>query len=82
MFYEVQLTDVVRIPPTELKGDIKDMIERTLVNTYIGTGSKDYGIIVTIKSIDEISEGIMIFEDGGVYYKVKFTVISYIPLSI
>ncbi|MGC9133129.1 MAG: DNA-directed RNA polymerase [Nanopusillaceae archaeon] len=80
MFYEIQLTDVVRIPPTELKGDVKDMIEKTLVNTYIGTSSKDYGIIVTIKSVDEISDGIMIFEDGGVYYKVKFTVISYIPL--
>ena len=80
MFYEIQLSDIVRIPPNELKGEVKDMIEKTLINNYIGSSSKDYGIIVTIKSIDEISEGIMIFEDGGVYYRVKFTVISYIPL--
>ncbi|BFI73215.1 DNA-directed RNA polymerase subunit E [Nanoarchaeota archaeon] len=80
MFYEIQLSDIVRIPPNELKGDIKEMIEKTLVNNYVGSASKDYGIIVTIKSIEEISEGIMIFGDGGVYYRVKFTVISYIPI--
>ncbi|MGC9079309.1 MAG: DNA-directed RNA polymerase [Nanopusillaceae archaeon] len=80
MFYEVQITDVIRIPPEKIKENVEEMIEDVLVNAYIGSAGKDYGIIVTIKSIDEISEGVMIFEDGGIYYKVKFTAISYIPL--
>ncbi|BBL45795.1 DNA-directed RNA polymerase subunit E' [Nanobdella aerobiophila] len=80
MFYEIQLNDVVRIPPSDIQEDVSEMIEKALINSYIGNVSKDYGIIVTIKSIDNISEGILISEDGGIYYRVKFTVISYIPM--
>jgi len=80
MFYEVQIYDVVRVPPNEITDNANEMIERILLNNYVGMGGKEYGIIVTIKSIDEISDGIMVFEDGGIYYKVKFTAISYLPI--
>ncbi len=80
MFYEVELRDIVRVPPTELKGDIKKMIEEILKTSFIGNVGKEYGMIITINEIKEISEGIVIPEDGGVYYKVTFKAITFVPL--
>jgi len=34
MFYEVQIYDVVRVPPNEITDNVKEMIEKILLNNY------------------------------------------------
>jgi len=79
MFYEVVLEDVVRVPPDMLKGSKEEIIYNILRLSYIGLTRKDLGMIVTIKSIESISEGMLVPEDGGVYYKVRFTAYVFRP---
>jgi DNA-directed RNA polymerase subunit E' len=79
MFYEVEIEDVVRVPPDLLKSSKEETVYNILRLSYIGMTRKDLGIIVTIKDIKEISEGMVIPEDGGVYYRVKFTAYTFKP---
>lgn len=79
MFYKVLIEDIVRVPPEELNGEIKDIIEKILSASHIGYIIKNTGMIVSLSEIKEISEGMVIPEDGGVYYKVKFYAIMYNP---
>jgi len=79
MFYEVELEDVVRVPPDMLKGSKEEVVYNILRLSYLGMTRKDFGMIVTIKDIKSISEGMLVPEDGGVYYKVRFTAYVFRP---
>lgn len=79
MFYEVEIEDIVRIPPNMLKENEVKTIEEVLRKVYIGTNSKTIGTIISVVEILSVGEGIVIPEDGGVYYKVRFKVISFYP---
>lgn len=79
MFYEVEIEDVVRVPPDMLKGNKEETVYNILRLSYIGMIRKELGMIVSIKDIKEVSEGMVIPEDGGVYYRVKFVAYVYRP---
>ncbi len=79
MFYEIEIEDVIRIPPEMLKYETKKAVFETLRMIYPGMIKKDAGLIVGIKEVKEIGEGMIVPEDGGVYYKVKFSAISFKP---
>jgi len=79
MFYEVTAEDIIRVPPNMIRKDKKETIYNILRSSYIGIVRKDLGIIVTIKDVDEIGEGKIVPEDGGIYYNVKFRAIVYRP---
>lgn len=79
MFYEVKIEDFIRIPPKEIGEDEIKAIKNALISSYIGIIKKDIGMIIAIKDIEEISEGAVVPEDGGIYYKVKFTAYTYKP---
>ncbi|MEM1684628.1 MAG: DNA-directed RNA polymerase [Nanopusillaceae archaeon] len=79
MFYEVKIEDVIRIPPRELGENETEDIKNILISSYIGLVRKDIGIIVAIKDIEKVDLGVVIPEDGGVYYKVVFRAYVYKP---
>jgi len=79
MFYEVTIEDVIRVPPNMIRKDKKETVYNILRSSYIGIARKDVGIIVTIKDIEEIGEGKIIPEDGGIYYNVRFSAIVFRP---
>ena len=79
MFYEVTVEDVIRVPPNMLKESKEETIMEILRLSYVGMIRKEIGMIVGIKEILEVGEGLVIPEDGGVYYKVKFKVYTFKP---
>ncbi|MEM4772489.1 MAG: DNA-directed RNA polymerase [Nanoarchaeales archaeon] len=79
MFYETKIEDVVRIPPKELGENEIENIKNILISSYIGLVRKDIGIIIAIKDIEKVDLGVVIPEDGGVYYKVIFRAYTYKP---
>jgi len=79
MFYEVEIEDVIRVPPVAIEESEEETVKNILISSYIGLVKKEIGMIITIKEVKEIDLGIIVPEDGGIYYKVKFTAITFKP---
>lgn len=79
MFYEVEAKSYVRVPPDLFGKDIKSAILERLNKMMEGYISKDLGIVISVSSITEIGDGIIIPGDGAPYYKTKFKVFSFKP---
>ncbi len=80
MFYLIQLRDTVRVPPSELKGDLKSVVFNELKKTYEGIVDEDVGVLVAITRVLETGDGQIIWGDGGVYVDTKFEALVYKPL--
>ncbi|RIB35213.1 MAG: DNA-directed RNA polymerase [Candidatus Nanoclepta minutus] len=79
MFYEVEIEDIVRVPPVALEEDEEEAIRNILISSYTALSKKEIGMIITIKDIKEIDLGVIVPEDGGIYYRVRFTAITFKP---
>lgn len=79
MFYEVKAKSHVRVPPELFKEDTKKAVLQQLNKDFEGYISKDIGIVIAIKGIEEIGDGVIISGDGAAYYETIFTVITFKP---
>lgn len=79
MFYETDVKSFIRIPPSDLKKSVEESVLEKLRNNFETFISQDFGFVITIKSITDIGEGIIIPEDGAAYYETKFKVITFKP---
>lgn len=79
MFYEVQFTDEVRVPPQLLGSGVEEAVEESLRKEYEGRIDEEGGVVVSILSIDEIGEGEIKPEEAGAYYPVTCTATTYLP---
>jgi len=79
MFYEVEIEDVIRVPPVAIEENEEETVKNILISSYIGLVKKEIGMIITIKEVKEIDLGIVVPEDGGIYYRVRFTAITFKP---
>lgn len=79
MFYNVTLKSHIRIPPSELKRNIKEVIYERLIQSFESFISQDIGYIISINEILTIGEGIIIPEDGAAYYETDFKATTYKP---
>lgn len=79
MFYNVTLKYHIRVPPSELKKNIKDTIYERLIHSFESFISPEIGYIISVNEILNIGEGIIIPEDGAAYYETDFKAIVYKP---
>ena len=79
MYYETELKDYVRVPPTAFNLSTEDAILKTLNERFKGFISKNVGIVLGISEITDIGEGIIIPGDGAAYFNTKFKVITFKP---
>jgi len=70
---------IVSIAPQRLSGELKDIILDQLCNDYEGVIDKNIGIIVTVTEVISNDIGEIVPADPNVFFKVKFSVISYLP---
>ncbi len=80
MYARVKVRDTVRVPPNRLDEDLEEVIEDLLWEQFEGRLDSEYGMVIGIESIDNIGEGRIIEGDGGVYFDVEFTAITFKPL--
>jgi len=81
MFFISEVEDYVRVDPSLLKkGDIEEAIKQALVDQYEGKITKELGWVLAVKEILERSQGYLGYNDGGIYYKVRFRVLTWKPL--
>ncbi len=79
MFYEVIVTDHVRVEPNKFGMDTDDAVRSQLEESYSGFQDKDIGTVVAVLDVQEVKEGVIIPGDGAAYYESTFKLIVFRP---
>ena len=79
MYYELEIQDHIRLPPNSFKDDLKGAIKEKLNEEYENHIDKDHGIIITVKEVVSVGEGVIVPGDGAAYYDVVFKLITFKP---
>ena len=79
MFYEVLVTDHVRVEPNKFGMDTDEAVRTQLEESYSGFQDKDIGTVVAVLDVMDVKEGIIIPGDGAAYYESTFKLIVFKP---
>jgi DNA-directed RNA polymerase subunit E' len=79
MFYEVLVTDHVRVEPNKFGMDTDEAVRAQLEESFSGFQDKDIGTVVAVLDVSEVKEGIIIPGDGAAYYESTFKLIVFKP---
>jgi len=79
MFYELLVTDFVRVEPTRFGMDSDEAVRAQLEESYTGFQDKDIGTVVSVLEVLDVKEGIVIPGDGAAYYESTFKIIVFRP---
>ncbi|MFA4960215.1 MAG: DNA-directed RNA polymerase [Candidatus Pacearchaeota archaeon] len=79
MFYEVLVTDHVRVEPSKFGMSTDEAVRLQLEESYSGFQDKDIGTVVAVLDVLEVKEGIIIPGDGAAYYESTFKLIVFKP---
>ncbi len=79
MFYELEVKSHVRVPPTAFHEDTEKAVLKSLNEQFSNFISKDLGIVVGVKEVGKIHDGIIIPGDGAAYYGTTFKLLVFRP---
>ncbi|MBT3642885.1 DNA-directed RNA polymerase [archaeon] len=79
MFYEVLVTDHVRVEPNKFGMSTDEAVRTQLEESYSGFQDKDIGTVVAVLEVLDVKEGIIIPGDGAAYYESVFKLIVFKP---
>lgn len=81
MFYEVELSDVGYLRPSDLGKDLRGILVEQFRRKYLGRYVKDAGLILDVLEITDLSYGTSVMGSPNIYVRVKFRALSYMPLK-
>jgi DNA-directed RNA polymerase subunit E' len=81
MYYFIEASDVVRIPPNKFGSTLEKTAMEVLKEAYEGTLDKELGVVLAIVSAKVSPVGRLIHGDGATYHRVVFTMLTYKPLE-
>ncbi|MAF50960.1 MAG: DNA-directed RNA polymerase [Nanoarchaeota archaeon] len=80
MFYELEIQSHVRLPPSNFDDkNLEKTLKERLNEQYEGKIDKDWGIILAIKEISKVGEGVIVPGDGAAYYDTNFKILTFKP---
>lgn len=79
MFYKVKLKDYVDLSPDLFEGDLAESVKEQLIRNYSDKTTEEFGLVISIISVDGIGQGFKLPEDSSRHYVVEFTLLSYKP---
>lgn len=79
MYRIATVEDKIRVPPEKLGTDVKKAIQSSISDQRESVLNPRLGVILSVISIDEVGEGKIVPEDGGVYYNCNFKLLTYKP---
>lgn len=79
MFYLVEVEDHVRVEPKHFGLPTKEAVEKQLNENYVDSVSKEMGKVISVVSVDSVSDGVIIPGDGAAFYKSNFKVLVWKP---
>jgi len=79
MYYVITVQDRIRVPPTKLGLPVEQAVKEAAAEQYERKVQPTLGMIVSVVSIDEIGEGIILPGDPAVHYECKLKMLVYKP---
>ncbi|NCO11363.1 DNA-directed RNA polymerase [Candidatus Pacearchaeota archaeon CG_4_9_14_0_2_um_filter_39_13] len=79
MFYLAEVEDHVRVEPRHFGLPTHESIEKQLNESYVDSVSKDLGYVISVVSVEDVGDGVIIPGDGAAYYKSRFKVLVWKP---
>ena len=79
MFYLLTVEDHVRVAPKHFGLLTHEAIEEQLNESYVDRVNKELGFVISVVSVEEVDDGVIIPGDGAAYYKSKFKVLVWKP---
>lgn len=79
MYRIMTLEDVIRVPPEKFIMKSRESITQALADKYDCLLDPRIGVVLTIISVEKISEGKILPEDPGVHYPVIFKALVFRP---
>lgn len=79
MFYLLEVEDHVRVEPSLFGLPVEEAITQQLEEQYKNYIDKDLGAVISVLSVDNAEEGIIVPGDGAAYYKTAFKLIVFKP---
>jgi len=79
MFYLAEVEDHVRVEPRHFGLPTHESIEKQLNESYVDSLSKELGYVISVVSVEDVGDGVIIPGDGAAYYKSRFKVLIWKP---
>jgi len=79
MFYLMDVEDHVRVEPKHFGLPTKEAIEKQLEEDYLDSVSKEFGYVVSVISVGDVDDGVIISGDGAAYYRSNFKILVWRP---
>lgn len=79
MYREMNLLDIVRVPPEKLGREVEAVVKETLQEKLEGSIDKTLGVFIAITDVISVGEGRILPGDGAIYYEAEFNAIVYKP---
>jgi len=80
MFYLAEVDDYVRIAPENFGLPIREAIIKELEKMYEDFINEEIGVVIKVIDVKRVGEGIIIPEDGAVYYDSTFELLAFKPM--
>ncbi len=79
MFYLLEIEDYIRVAPRHFGSPTKEAIEKQLNESYVNNITKELGFVISVISIGNIDDGVIIPGDGAPFYKSNFKLLVWKP---
>ncbi len=79
MFYLSEIKDYVRVEPKLFGLATMEAVERQLRETYADYYDKEFGKVVSVVEVLEVSKGVLIPGDGAAHYETRFKLLTWKP---
>ena len=79
MYKQIEVQDMVRVPPEQFGDDIDQAIITSIKQKYEGHISRDLGIVIDVIDVNDRTEGIVVPGDGAAYYELSFNLLVFKP---
>ena len=79
MFYLLDVEDHVRVEPKHFGLPTKEAIEKQLNESYVNSVSKELGYVISVVSVGDVDDGVIIPGDGAVFYRSMFKLLAWRP---
>jgi DNA-directed RNA polymerase subunit E' len=70
---------IVSVSPIKLEGKLEEIIFNQICNDFEGVINKDVGLVLAVTDLIEYNEGEIVPGDPNVFYKVRFSFVSFMP---
>lgn len=79
MFYKIEVSDHVRVPPRFMGDKVKTAVLKAVRQKFEGRIDPNLGVVVDVTDVKDVGEGVVIPGDGASYFDTTFELLAFQP---